>query len=255
MTPSGAFVGPRLAVSWLTVLPVRGPSVVDRRAARAAIASTPFVGLLLGSASALLLWALSAVSVHGLLAGLLTVGALALLTRGMHVDGLADTADGLGCYGPPERAREVMSSGSAGPFGVAAIALVFAVQGAAFGELADGHRWWAVVLAVTAGRVAVVLACRRGVDAASDTGFGALVAGTQTRLVVAVWIALLLAATYWAVGERWWQGPLVTAAALGAAALLTRHCVRRFGGMSGDVLGATVEITMTVVLVGILVGG
>lgn len=245
-------VGPGLALSWLTVLPIRGPSNIDRDHARWAITSTPLVGLLLGLASSALLWGLLWLSIPGLLAGLLTVSALALLTRGMHIDGLADTADGLGCYEPPERAREVMRSGGAGPFGVATIALVLAGEAAAFGALADARSWWAIVIAVASGRVAVVLACRRGVSAAPGAGFGALVADSQSATVVAGWTGVTLLAAAGAVDGRWWQGPLVVALALAAAFVGVRHCARRFGGISGDVLGAVVESTTALVAIGLL---
>lgn len=246
-------VGPRLALSWLTVFPVRGPQEIGRVEAGKAIASTPLVGVVLGVVASVLLWGLDSASLPSLVSGFVVVAALALLTRGMHVDGLADTADGLGCYGPPERAREVMQSGSAGPFGVAAIALILGIQAAGFGALAQDHAWWSIALAVTVGRVAVVAACRRGVHAASDTGFGALVADTQSRWVFAVWtlVALLAAVT---VTDRWWQGPLVIAFALITAVLAVRHCVRRFGGVSGDVLGAALEVTTTITVVGLLLG-
>lgn len=248
-------VGPRLALSWLTVVPVRGPQDIGRHEAGRAIAATPLVGVLLGAVSVFVLWCSTALSLSGMLAGFLAVGTLALLTRGMHIDGLADTADGLGCYGPPERAREVMHSGSAGPFGVAAIALVLAIQATGFGALADERSWAAILLAVAAGRVAVVLACRRGLSAATEHGFGALVASTQAPWTVALWSVCAVAASITAVHDRWWQGPIVMAVALGSGALVVHHCCRRFGGISGDVLGAVVETTTSVVVVGFLIGG
>lgn len=246
--------GPRLALSWLTVVPVGGPHDVDRVDARGAIRSTPVVGLGLGAICALMLWLLDAASLPSALAGLLAVASLALLTRGMHLDGLADTADGLGCYGPPERAHEVMRSGSAGPFGVAAIVFAIAVQAVGLGALADAHAWWAIVVAVAVGRVAVVLACVRGTRSASDTGFGALVAGTQSRVAAIGWTALAMLFATVAVDDRWWQGPLVVMVALLSTHLGVRHCSRRFDGISGDVLGATIETTTAIVVVGLLVG-
>ncbi|MFD4182044.1 adenosylcobinamide-GDP ribazoletransferase [Rhodococcus sp. NPDC058514] len=253
-----ALGGVRLALSWLTVLPGRhGPDepVIDRAAGRRAITATPVVGLLLGATCAGLLWSLLSAELDPGLAGLVAVAVLALLTRGMHVDGLADTVDGLGCYGPPERALEVMRGGGIGPFGVVALIVCVGAQALSFGSLAQSGQWAAIVVAVAAGRVAVVLACRRGVPAAGPTGFGALVADGQGRLACAGWSLLLVAGAALAVPERWWQGPLVVAAALTVAALLTRHCVRRFGGVTGDVLGAAVEVTVTMVAVGFVLGG
>src|SRR6202044_2416928 len=141
------------------------------------------------------------------LAGLLAVATLLAVTRGLHVDGVADTADGLGCYGPPERALQVMRDGSTGPFGVATIVLVIVLQGLAFSALSAAG----IVVAVCAGRVAAVLDCRRGGP-----------------------------------GRHPGRGPVAVLVSRGCAALLVRHCVRRFGGVNGDVLGAAIELTTTI---------
>jgi adenosylcobinamide-GDP ribazoletransferase len=246
--------GLRLTISWLTVLPVRGPDSVDRAAAGRAIALAPLVGGVIGAVAAGLMWVLMWAGTTAPLAGLLMVAALTLITRGMHIDGLADTVDGLGSYGPPERARQIMKSGGAGPFGVAAIVFSIGIQAFSFAALAQTERWFAAALAVAVGRVAVVLACRRGIDAAPDTGFGALVAGTQSRRTIAAWTAAALLAAIWAVPEHRWLGPLVVLLAVGLSAVLVRHCVRRFGGLSGDILGAALELSVALTAMGLSLG-
>lgn len=250
--------GVRLALSWLTVLPVPhrvSDPPIDRDAGRRAIAAAPVVGALLGLLAAAVTWLLLALSLEPALAGLAAVAALALATRGMHVDGLADTVDGLGCYGPPARALEVMRSGGVGPFGAAALLILLGGQALSFGALTGAGQWTAVLLAVATGRVAAVLTCRPALPAAAPTGFGALVAGTQSVSTRAVWATVTVGTAVVAVPDRWWQGPLVVAVALAAAVALTGHCARRFGGITGDVLGAAVELTTTATAVGFLLGG
>ncbi|WP_431818390.1 adenosylcobinamide-GDP ribazoletransferase [Gordonia jacobaea] len=261
MSPVDALAG---AFSWLTVvpIPVRN-NTFDRRFGAAAIAAVPVVGLALGALVAVVAWALSLTDLPTTLIGILLVVVLGVGTRGMHLDGLADTADGLGCYGPPERVAEVMRSGSAGPFGVATIAAVMIVDTAGFAALTGDSRWLAIAAAVFVGRVATVIACRRSLPPARSTGFGALVAGTQ-RASIVVWSVLAIVAMVVAGG---WQslspnvfdvgsalGAAITAViALGFAWLFTRHCARRMGGINGDVLGAVIELSTAIALVGLLI--
>ncbi|RKT53265.1 adenosylcobinamide-GDP ribazoletransferase [Saccharothrix australiensis] len=230
----------RLALSWLTVLPVR-VDAVDGRAARRAITCAPFVGALLGLAAAGVLHGLVWLGAPALLAGFLTVGGLALATRGMHLDGLADTADGLGCYGPPERALAVMKDGGAGPFAVVALLVVLGGQAAAL----PAAPWPAVVLAAATGRAAFALCCLRGVPAARPEGLGALVAGTQPPHTALLWWLALAVAGFFVAP---WHGPIAVALAGALVLLLVRHTGRRFGGITGDVLGAACETASLVVL-------
>jgi adenosylcobinamide-GDP ribazoletransferase len=259
------------ALSLLTVLPVR-TDAPDARTAAAALRWAPVVGALLGAATGAVLVGLALLGVPPLVAGLLAVGFAGLATRGMHLDGLADTADGLGCYGPPERALAVMRDGGAGPFAVVTLLVVVEAQAAALATLAmpvtsllgrggptpdvatttisePGAAVWAVAataLAAAAGRAAFTWVARRGVPAARSGGLGATVAESQPWWIAVAW-GVVLAACGFVLSEP--RGVLAIGLGAAVVVILSWHTARRFGGMTGDVLGAACELAATTALV------
>jgi len=247
---AGPVAALRLALSTFTVLPVP-TGRADRDTARGAMALAPAVGAALGAvlAGLALLLRLAGAPV-GVLAVVVVLGAV-LATRALHLDGLADTVDALGAYADRQRALDIMKRSDIGPFGVVALVLVLAAQVAAV--VAVGARPPLALLAtlVTAagtGRLAVTFACRRGVPAARPEGLGALVAGTVPVPLVLAGALPLAAVGLAADPHRPWLGSLAVLLGLAAAALLVRHVTRRLGGITGDVLGACVELSGTVAL-------
>ncbi|MEW2473492.1 adenosylcobinamide-GDP ribazoletransferase [Micromonospora gifhornensis] len=248
--------GARLALTTFTVAPVR-PGRVDRATAGTAMALAPLVGALLAVPVAGVLLLLGSLTAP-LVAAAVAVTVSALLTRGLHLDGLADTVDALGSYRRGPAALEIMKKPDVGPFGVVALVLVLLMQVAALAELVDGPGsavLAAVVTASAAGRLGVTLACRRGVPAARPEGLGALVAGTVGPVALAAGIAAVMLLAVPAAPDRPWQGPLAVLTALAVAAALLRHVVRRLGGITGDVLGAGVELVTTLVYLGLVLSG
>lgn len=189
-----------------------------------------------------------------LLLAALVLAALAYLTRGLHLDGLADTADALGSGRPAEEALGIARRSDIGPFGVVSITFVLLVEAAAYaGLVADGRALIGLVVALGTGRLAVVVACTRGIPAARPDGLGASVAGSVPRWATAVESTAWLIALTTVAALRVPSGALPVALAiiggLLAGALVVRVAVRRLGGITGDVLGATVEIATCTALV------
>jgi adenosylcobinamide-GDP ribazoletransferase len=244
----------RTAVSLFTVIPVGGDAELGEGDAARAVLWMPVVGLLLGLAGAGVVIGIDAGGASAprrLLGAALAVGLVALLTGGLHLDGLADTADGLGSRRTAADALAIMRRSDVGPMGVAALVLVLLLQVSALAAVPD-RAAASFVLAEVTGRVAVVVAT--GSPAARPGGFGALVAGRtspQARWLVVVLLgcAVVVAglSSYGAgLAVRGLVAALIGLLAGGLIRLVAR---RRLGGMTGDVFGAIVEVGAAAVLV------
>jgi adenosylcobinamide-GDP ribazoletransferase len=246
----------RVAVSLFTTIPAGVSGVLDDDVAARAILWLPGIGVLLGGIGACVVLAVGRLNATGpgrLLGAALAVAAIAILTGGLHLDGLADTADGLGSRRPAADALEIMRRSDIGPMGVGALVLVLLIQVTAVAAvprlpLAAA----ALVLAEVTGRVSVVVATSS--PAARPGGFGALVAGRTTavhRSLTAGALACAVVVAGLAAG-----GPPMAARGLGAVLagllaglLVQRMAQRRLGGMTGDVFGAILQVSASTALV------
>jgi adenosylcobinamide-GDP ribazoletransferase len=254
MRRPGAF---HAALSVFTIVPVP-PIVIDRDSARRATLALPWVGLLVGIVSALVAGAVQALGGGSFLAGVLALALLATVTGAMHLDGLADTADGIGSRRPAEEALAIMKRSDIGPMGVAALVLVLLVDAAALSSPhLTGPRLLAALACLTmVGRVAVLTSTGRWAPSARPGGFGALFSGVTSARAWALSALGVLVASVLAGGlASGSRGALV----FGLAAMLSwlvawlaqRRLVGRFGGLTGDLMGALVEVSQMVFVVAV----
>ena len=248
MTGSRTWQAWRLSLGTLTCLPVRPPTAVDAAIARGAILLAPLAVLPLAGLVLAVVSAGRELDLPFAVVGLVAVGALAAGSRALHWDGLSDTVDALTSSYDATRSLAVMRSGAAGPAGVVAVVVVLGTQALCLGTLAATERG-AVLAAVgvVASRGALALCCLRFVRPAREDGLGATFARSVPAPMAAVlWLGLAaaLAATGSWAGLDWWRGALAATLAVAVSAALLARATSRFGGVTGDVFGACVELSL-----------
>lgn len=242
MTASRAAAG---AFTFLTRLPVGSRHALEASDVARGAPLFPLVGAAVGAAAAATLLLLDG-ALGPLLAASLALAAGALLTGAMHLDALADTAD---AYGAPTRARalEIMRDHATGAYGTTAIALDLVIRTGALAELATGSGWRGVVAAAALARaVPLALASALPYARAEAAGLGRLLTDRLTRRRAAAGIAVAVGIAALLLGLD--ALPLL-AITVATSAYLLRSFRRRFGGVTGDALGASIEISETLALV------
>jgi len=228
--------GFRLAMQFLTRLPVPGVNDFSPLDLARSAAWFPFVGLVVGAIVALVAFALDRRSMA--LAGIVGVLAWVWLTGALHLDGLADLTDALGAsHRDPERFLAVLRDPHVGTFGVVSVVLVVMLKAAAL-AICAGNTLLALPLILAWARLGT-LAWGRWLKPLK-AGHGEQFAWQISIRWMVFWALLLVGASV-AVAPVLCAAPLVIAA-WGA------WLKARLGGMTGDCLGAGVEVTETALL-------
>jgi cobalamin 5'-phosphate synthase/cobalamin synthase len=240
--------GPLESAALLTVFPVPSRAASSTRGV---LPWAPLVGLVLGGIATGAA-VLGEREVSPTVGAVLAVAALAWLTRGLHLDGLADTADGLGPLRGRERALQVMHQSDVGPFGVVTLVLTLLLQVACLAALLplDGG-WTALWTAVATARLAMARTGLPGVPVAEGSSLATLVAGTVSAPWLTGWALVLGGLVAAGAGGDLRRSALLAGSAvvgLLAAEILYRRARRRLGGVTGDVMGAMGEVATTAVL-------
>lgn len=233
-----------IALQFLTRLPVRLPRMPTPDESGRSLLWYPFVGLLLGGLLLLGYALLDGVSVWLQAAALLTVWVW--LSGGLHLDGLADTADAwVGGYGDRERTLAIMKDPACGPIGVISLVLVLLLKWAALVALLEAGQWAVLLLAPWLGRWVLPLLLFT-TSYVRPGGMGQVLTEHMPRrslpaLLAIHGLAMLLCG---------WVGVLALLVAV-LVCLVVRHYLReRLGGTTGDTAGALVELVEVAVLVG-----
>jgi adenosylcobinamide-GDP ribazoletransferase len=233
------------ALSFLTILPMGQLPLSEEKELARSMVFFPLVGLVIGLLLALGYYLLSFLFSKSLVLWL-TIGLLALLTRGLHLDGFADTMDGLGSGGPREKILEVMRDSRIGAFGVINLILLIGAKYFTLDQIPIPSIPYTLILMTVMGRNTMVLVCYRSPYARSEGGLAKPFTENlgyremALSLVSAFGIALLLMGL---------KGILVFLGICLFSLGYRFFFIKKLGGVTGDILGAANELAELLCLI------
>ncbi|MGA7871451.1 MAG: adenosylcobinamide-GDP ribazoletransferase [Candidatus Binatus sp.] len=236
----------RLALSFLTIVPV----IDQRRASEDTVAASfawfPIVGFVLGAALAAEDWLLAQIFAQ-VIRSVLIIVSLTVITGAVHLDGLADTADALGAGRDRERALDILRDSRVGTFGASAIFFDLTLKILALSTLAGYRRYAALLLAPMLARWAMVLVAS-GLPYLRASGAGSTLLSSKRLGSRVVFVAIFtIVAMLMLGGLR--TTALATLVAIAIVFAMRLFYRRWLGGVSGDLIGACGELVEIAVLV------
>ncbi|RON06617.1 adenosylcobinamide-GDP ribazoletransferase [Pseudomonas brassicacearum] len=235
-----------IAVQFLSSLPIRLPGMPAPQELGRSLLFYPLVGLLFGG----LLWALNwlLLGTPALLHAALVLSVWVVLSGGLHLDGLADSADAwLGGFGDRERTLTIMKDPRSGPIAVVTLVLVLLLKFTALLALIDQHSMVGLILAPLIGRSAL-LGLFLNTPYVRAGGLGQALADHLPRKTG---LQVLLLSTLACLLIGGWSGVVALVLAALMFFWLRQVMLRRLGGTTGDTAGALLELLEVAVLVGL----
>ena len=231
------------AIKLLTVIPIDTRNRIEPGRMELTLLCFPLVGMLLGGICAVVMWAGAQVFPPAIAAAL-AVLALVVATGALHVDGLADTADGLFGGATRERKLEIMRDTRVGAFGIVAIVFLLGIKVLALASVAantKGSNRDILVLFMTpvVGRWLILLAAGVCAYAREGEGTGRSAVDAARPSHFLIWLPLVALLGWLCLGV----GGLLMLGAVLAVVLAAILCIQwEIGGMTGDTLGAVCEV-------------
>ncbi len=227
-----------LALQLLTVFRLPVNTMVDSESLANSMAWFPVVGLLIGLVLAGI-WYFLSPFLHPLFVSLLVVVSLTVITRGLHLDGLSDTIDGLGGGYTREKRLEIMKDSHIGAFGVIAIVFAILFKVIAIYEIPQNVRLSVLIFFPILSRFVMVLVAWKCPYARREGGLGQdYVDLLKTRTLIIAFITTLLLGLL----ILSYTGLILAIIIMGVAFGFSVFFNKTLGGVTGDVLGATNEV-------------
>ncbi|MCP4137222.1 MAG: adenosylcobinamide-GDP ribazoletransferase [bacterium] len=238
-----------LQIQFLTRIPLPVEVEFDDDIFARSFVFAPLIGLLIGAVLGGVYY-LVGLTGKELITAIAVVTALVFMTGALHLDGLADAADGLFSNRPKERVLEIMKDSRIGTNGTVAIVLILILKIGLLVSLDKTNLFYYIIVMPVFSRMSIAWIAGISGYARDDKGMGsAIVEKTGlTTIILATLIALAAAVLF--------IGLMAAAAAFAVilfTVLLSRYSTKKIGGITGDIIGANIELSEVVFLISILV--
>ncbi len=231
-----------LALQFLSRLPINIPVDFNEDNIRSSTFYYPYIGLLLGFIASIPYYFLQSFSTE--IASFLTLLMMIILTGGLHLDGLSDTADGFFSNRDKERTLEIMEDSRIGAFGVLGLILILFSKYIMISNIKFNLP---VALALSMGNSRLVVLLQIAFKkCARPGGLGDMVHGSQPKKYIGASIIIYVLIT--AILDISYFIPLIIS--LIAGELISSYTSKKIGGFTGDVYGASIELTEVASLLG-----